>query len=142
MEEGEDINSDKIRSNSAFHSSSEGFSVPTKEDSVISKLVVLVVSLFILSILPIPNCDATSATVNRFDLNAIPDDDDEDVDDDGEGVEKMVGSRRTDRIVYMSRTTGSRFGPPTKGDDSDYKKADVEIAQAREKESVRVDVWW
>ena len=141
MEEGEDINSDKTRSNSAFHSSFEGFSVPTKEDSVISKLVELVVSLFILSILPIPNCDATSATVNRFDLNAIPDGDD-DVDDDGEGVEKMVGSRRTDRIVYMSRTTGSRLGPPTKGDDSDYKKEDVERARAREKESVRVVVWW
>ena len=89
---------------------------------MISKLVVLVASLIILSILPIPNCDTNSATVNRFDLNVIPDGDDDDDDDDEEDVENMVGSMRTDRIVYMSRNTGSRLGPPMKGDDSGCRK--------------------
>lgn len=76
---------------------------------------------FIQSIVPILNRATASAIANRFDLNVIPsdDDDDDDVEEEDDFVdEKMVGSIRTDRIVYISRSTGSRLGPPMKGDDS------------------------
>lgn len=60
--------------------------------------------------MPSPNCEATSPTAKRFDRVSPPPPTLPDI--------EMVGSIRADRNVYISRTVGSRRGPPMNGDDS------------------------